>query len=198
MTSFLRSTVLFVLAFAPIACRGNDAPSAPSPKTETATAAPAPEAVPAPSAPVAAEPAMTKPAPATAYNKLTPIEERVLVHKGTERAFTGEYTDTDTAGTYVCRRCNAALYKSDSKFHSGCGWPAFDDEVAGAVERILDADGMRIEIVCTNCKGHLGHVFEGERMTQKNVRHCVNSVSLKFVPAGKPLPAPIVLPTGGK
>lgn len=125
------------------------------------------------------------------YNKLTEFEEFVIVGKGTERAFVGEYTDTEDAGTYICRRCNAALYKSDHKFHSGCGWPAFDDEIEGAVERHTDADGYRVEIVCKNCGGHLGHVFEGENLTKNNVRHCVNSVSMIFVPDGEVLPAAV-------
>ncbi len=127
------------------------------------------------------------------YNKLNAEEERVILRKGTERAFIGEYTDNEEAGTYICRRCNAALYQSDSKFHSGCGWPSFDDEVKGAVTRLPDIDGLRTEIICSNCKGHLGHVFFGERFTDKNTRHCVNSVSMKFVPSGKPLPPKIVL-----
>lgn len=126
------------------------------------------------------------------YNELNEMEQYVILNKGTERAFVGEYTDTEDAGTYICRRCNAALYKSTHKFHSNCGWPAFDDEIEGAVERHMDADGFRVEIVCKNCEGHLGHVFEGERMTQKNVRHCVNSVSMKFVPEGESLPEPII------
>lgn len=128
------------------------------------------------------------------YNKLSREEEYVLLGKGTERAFTGKYTDTKADGTYICRRCNAALYNSKDKFHSGCGWPSFDDEIKGAVKQQLETDGTgRIEIVCNNCKGHLGHVFEGEQYTSKNTRHCVNSISMVFIPKGKEIPKVIKL-----
>lgn len=117
------------------------------------------------------------------YNKLTTEEERVIVHRGTERPFTGRFLQHKEAGTYTCRRCGAELYRSDTKFESGCGWPSFDEEIAGAVTRKPDPDGQRVEIVCSACDGHLGHVFIGEGFTEKNTRHCVNSVSLDFVPA---------------
>jgi peptide methionine sulfoxide reductase msrA/msrB len=117
------------------------------------------------------------------YNKLTDEEKRVIIDKGTERPFTGKYYDFNETGTYTCKRCGAALFRSDDKFDAHCGWPSFDDEIPGAVKRVPDADGLRTEIICNNCGAHLGHVFEDEGFTAKNTRHCVNSVSLNFVPA---------------
>lgn len=119
------------------------------------------------------------------WNKLTKAEEDVIVGKGTEYPGTGKLLNNKEKGTYICRRCNAPLFRSENKFESECGWPSFDDEIKGAVLRIPDADGMRTEIVCANCKAHLGHVFIGEGFTNKNTRNCVNSVSMAFVPDKK-------------
>ncbi len=123
-----------------------------------------------------------------AYNKLSREEARILLEKGTEMPFSGEYNDFYQEGTFICRQCNAPLYTSDAKFNSGCGWPSFDDEIPKAVLRLPDKDGRRIEILCNNCHGHLGHVFHGEHLTEKNTRHCVNSLSIRFIKSGNPLP----------
>ncbi len=123
-----------------------------------------------------------------AYNSLTPEEQRVIERKGTEIPFTGEYDDFFVDGTFICRKCNSPLFSSKAKFDAGCGWPAFDENFPDAVKRILDPDGHRTEIRCAHCDAHLGHVFEGENITDKDTRHCVNSLSIRFIPAGKELP----------
>ena len=117
------------------------------------------------------------------YNPLTAEEKYIIEHKGTERPFTGEYDDFYESGSYICRKCNAELYRSADKFDAHCGWPAFDKEVPGAVKHLPDSDGHGTEVECANCGGHLGHVFMGEGFTPTNARHCINSISMKFVPA---------------
>jgi methionine-R-sulfoxide reductase len=114
------------------------------------------------------------------YNKLNEEETRVIINKGTEMAFSGKYHDYKEDGTYICRQCNTPLFPSEAKFNSGTGWPSFDDTFPDAVKEVPDADGRRVEIVCANCDGHLGHVFKGEGFTPKMTRHCVNSISLDF------------------
>lgn len=127
----------------------------------------------------------------SSYNPLSDEEAYVIVSRGTEAPFSGEYDTFFKDGTYICRRCNAPLYSSQAKFDAGCGWPAFDDTFPDAVKRLPDPDGRRVEIRCTSCDAHLGHVFTGERYTPKDTRHCVNSLSIRFIPRESPLPSVI-------
>ncbi len=122
------------------------------------------------------------------FNKLTSEESRVIEDKGTERPFSGEYDNFYKEGTYICRRCNNPLFDSKTKFDAGCGWPAFDENFDGALEQLPDANGSRTEIECGNCNAHLGHVFTGEKMTNRDTRHCVNSLSIQFIPKDEKLP----------
>ena len=125
------------------------------------------------------------------YNELNTFEEQVIINKGTERAYSGKFWDHFENGTYICKQCNAPLYRSNTKFESHCGWPSFDDEIPGSVLKTTDADGRRTEITCAHCNGHLGHVFVGEKYTDKNTRHCVNSTSIKFISNQRELPSVI-------
>ncbi len=122
------------------------------------------------------------------FNQLTSDEKRIIKDKGTEAPFSGEYDDFYVDGTFICRRCNASLFSSKAKFDAGCGWPSFDENFPNAVKRLPDPDGQRVEIECANCGAHLGHVFEGERLTDKDTRHCVNSLSIRFILKGKEMP----------
>ncbi len=127
------------------------------------------------------------------YNELTPQQQDVILNKATDRPFTGDYYDKTDKGLYICRQCNNPLYTSEDKFESHCGWPSFDDAIEGAVTNVPDADGMRVEIICNNCHGHLGHVFTGEGFTDKDTRYCVNTSSILFVPANKTKNLPAVI-----
>jgi peptide methionine sulfoxide reductase msrA/msrB len=123
--------------------------------------------------------------PQSKNKELTSEEKSVIEDKATEAPFTGKYYAFWEKGTYICRRCGASLYRSENKFEADCGWPSFDQEISGAVKRFPDPDGRRVEIQCANCGAHLGHVFTGEHFTEKNTRHCVNSISMEFVPDKK-------------
>jgi len=191
-----------LLSMALFSCCGTEQPvvsetqqSTPQPSLPQQSSAEQPKPEQA-SEPLGTESSVPEKPPAMTYNKLTEQEAFVIQQKGTEQPGIGEYTDTETDGTYICRQCNQELYRSTDKFHSGCGWPSFDDEIKGAVERHEDNSHrmQRIEIVCSNCKGHLGHVFNGERMTAKNTRHCVNSISMRLIKKGDDIPKMIVLP----